>query len=100
MSAGLTHTMAVKQNGKLFAWGVGLCGQLGFSIEDINSLKQKYIPTSSTKDGEDRATKAMPSQFDFDENAQINHKLIRDPSVWLPCVPLPAVLPISMKVRF
>lgn len=95
MSAGLTHTVALKQNGKLFAWGVGLCGQLGFSIDEINILKQKYIQTKSTRDGGEKASKAGPSQFDFDENTQVNHKLINDDSVWLPCVSLPTVLPIS-----
>jgi len=53
VSTGLTHSVAVKQNGKLFSWGVGLCGQLGLSIEDINKFKNRYVSAITTKDADE-----------------------------------------------
>tara|TARA_B110000285_G_scaffold214060_1_gene259018 strand:+ start:363 stop:848 length:486 start_codon:yes stop_codon:yes gene_type:complete len=110
VSTGLTHSVAVKQNGKLFSWGVGLCGQLGFAIEDINKFRNRYISAITTKDADEgpaalrREEKVVqqtgPSQYDFDEQAQIHHDLIVDKNVWLPCVALPYMLPISAKVQF
>ena len=38
VSNGATHAAAVKSNGRLFTWGVGLCGQLGQNIKQINKI--------------------------------------------------------------
>lgn len=38
LSNGVTHTVAVKKNGKVYSWGVGMCGQLAQTVEDINII--------------------------------------------------------------
>ena len=36
VAAGQQHSMILSKDGSLYSWGLGLCGQLGFSYEDIH----------------------------------------------------------------
>ena len=38
ISNGITHTVAVKQNGKMYSWGIGMCGQLGHSVDAFTEM--------------------------------------------------------------
>jgi len=43
ISNGITHTVAVKQNGKMYSWGIGMCGQLGHGVDAFTEMQKRYL---------------------------------------------------------
>ena len=80
VSNGLTHAVGIKQNGRLFSWGVGLQGQLGQTVQRINEMQRKYLGINNAAGGEipkATASSAMnqvmgPSRYDCDERSKIS----------------------------
>ena len=83
--------MAVKQNGKMYSWGIGMCGQLGHSLDTLNEMQKKYLGLGGGPSGAQGnrkmelsgtlagVTKEMgPQRFDYDEDYAINPAHILD----------------------
>ena len=116
--------MILSKDGELFSWGLGLCGQLGFSYEDIhqNDLRVAQLNHPMTKkiDYKSRVQFGAPS---FSQNimktpgskskanADIQHDLqtiqsvdpdgiyLYDQHTWIPFVPSPIKINIPHSVK-
>lgn len=110
MSSGLTHSAAVKQNGKLYTWGVGLCGQLGHGFGFLNSCRQNFLHLDKDEDnqmsvlrrnddpGAQNMNKVAPDSLEYTDQTQITPAMVKEKKLWIPCVPLPSS--IDTKVCF
>jgi alpha-tubulin suppressor-like RCC1 family protein len=94
LSNGLTHSLAVKTNGKLFAWGFGDCGQLGVPTQYLSAIQSKYLGKPSNIQSEE-------IKFDNDEDTP-QTKDIFDPHKWVATCPLPLHIDkgLPAKIQF